>query len=234
MPSGKQSKLDPELDRLYGLPLKEFTRARDELGKRLRAQGQRELADQVKSLRKPTVGAWLANQLVRERELDVQRLLKAGESLSKAQTEAAGGASAAAFGEARREEQRALERLAQAAREIARREEASASALERATETLRAASLTEEGRELLRQGRLTNELQPPGFEALAGLAPGGGRVRRRPQAPSRRVGAQARAERQQTLREARERLRQLRAEEQSLRREREPSKSRQRVRRKRP
>jgi hypothetical protein len=216
MPSGKQSKLDGELDRLYGLPLKEFTPARDELAKRLRTQGERELADQVKSLRKPTVGAWLSNQLVRERELDVHRLLKAGEALSKAQTEAAGGASAEAFGDARREEQRALERLAQAAREIARREEASASALERATETLRAASLTEEGRELLRQGRLTEELQPPGFEALVGLAPGGGRARRRQPAPSRRGGAQEGDERQQVLREARERLLQLRAEEREL------------------
>jgi hypothetical protein len=184
MPSGKQPKLDGELDRLYGLPLKEFTPARDELAKRLRVQGQRELADQVKSLRKPTVGAWLSNQLVRERELDVQRLLKAGEALSKAQTEAAGGASAEAFGDARREEQRALERLAQAAREIARRQGASVSALERATETLRAASLTEEGRELLRQARLTEELQPPGFEALVGLA-------RRRSRPPKTAGALA-------------------------------------------
>jgi septal ring factor EnvC (AmiA/AmiB activator) len=35
--------------------------------------------------------------------------------------------------------------------------------------TLRAGSLTEDGRALLRSGRLTEELEPPGFEALAGL-----------------------------------------------------------------
>ena len=38
-----------------------------------------------------------------------------------------------------------------------------------ATQTLRAASQTDEGRELLKRGRLTEELEPPGFEALAGL-----------------------------------------------------------------
>jgi hypothetical protein len=214
MPSGKESKLDGELDRLYGLPLNEFTPARDELAKRLRAQGQRGIADQVKSLRKATVGAWLSNQLARERQLDVQRLVKAGESLSKAQINAASGASTEAFADARREEQRALERLAQAAREIAGREDASASAVERATQTLRAAVLSEDGRELLRRGRLTEDLQPPGFEALAGLAGGGSP--RRPQAPSRREGAVERDERQQAVREARERLRRLRAEEREL------------------
>ena len=35
--------------------------------------------------------------------------------------------------------------------------------------TLRAGSLTEDGRALLRSGRPTEELEPPGFEALAGL-----------------------------------------------------------------
>jgi hypothetical protein len=50
---------------------------------------------------------------------------------------------------------------------------------DRATQTLRAASLTPEGRELLKQGRLTEELEPPGFEALAGL-PGARRQARKP------------------------------------------------------
>ena len=40
-------------------------------------------------MRKPTAAAWLVNQLARERELDVQRLLKAGESLTKSQAKAA-------------------------------------------------------------------------------------------------------------------------------------------------
>jgi hypothetical protein len=165
--------LDAELDRLYDAPLNEFVAARDELAKRLRGDGQGEEADQVKALRKPSVAAWLVNRLARERELDVQRLLNAGETLRKAQVEASED-----FAEARRDEQRALERLAEGAREIAEREGAGQTAVAQATQTLRAASVTDEGRELLKRGRLTEELEPPGFEALTGLVPA--KPRKRP------------------------------------------------------
>ena len=218
MPSGKETKVHGELDDLYGLPLNEFTAARNELAKRLRAEGQQAVAEQVKNLRKPTIGAWLSNQVIRERKLDVQSLLNAGEALSKAQTEALGRTSTEAFGAARVEEQRALDQLAQAAREIARREEVGASAIERATQSLRAAALTEDGRELLKRGRLTEDLQPPGFEALASLAPdvGGARRKQRRPSPPHRQKTPEREERQQAVREAREQVRRLRAKERDL------------------
>ena len=208
------AELERELDRLYALPVNEFTAARDELAKRLRAGGRSDLAEQVKQLRKPPVAAWLANRLARERELDVQRLLKAGEALTKSQVEAASGKSAEAFAEARRDEQRALARLAGAAREIAAREGVGASAIVRTAQTLRAASLIPEARELLKRGRLTEELEPPGFEALSGLT-GARPVRRaKRQAPPARRDEQA--ERRRVLNEARERLRELRSEEREL------------------
>src|SRR5205823_8081359 len=124
--------VERELDALYQLPLDQFTSARDELAKRLRAHGQAEQAEQVKSLRKPTVAVWLVNRLVREDELDVQRLLKAGESLAKTQAEVAQGQSLDAFLDARRAEQRALERLARAAQRLAESEGAGRSAIDRA------------------------------------------------------------------------------------------------------
>ena len=195
MPSG----LDAELDQLYGLPLSEFVAARDELAKRLRDEGSREEAEQVKALRKPSVAAWLVNRLARERELDVQRLLKAGETLRDAQADAAAGQTEA-FAQARRDEHEALERLAEAAREVAAREGAGQTAVAQATQTLRVASLTDEGRELLKRGRLTEELEPPGFEALTGLVPA---------APRKRPSKQ----RPQPSREARERVKQLREQE---------------------
>src|SRR5439155_4336918 len=105
--------LEEELDRLYALPLNEFTATRDEVAKRLRGDGERELADQVKGLRKPTVAVWLVNQLAREREVDVKRLLGAGEALAKAQARA----TKEDFAAARSDEQHALERLALAARD---------------------------------------------------------------------------------------------------------------------
>jgi hypothetical protein len=199
--------LERELDALYQLPLDRFTAARNELAKRLRADGQAEAAQQVKALRKPTAAVWLVNRLAREDELDVQRLLKAGESMTKTQAKVARGQSPEGFLAARREEQRALERLAQAARELADREDLGKSAIDRATQILRAAALTEKGRKLLKRGRLTEELQPPGFEALTGLT-----FEPRPHAQAGTTDGQ-----RSTLKEARESLRHLRTEERELR-----------------
>jgi hypothetical protein len=181
--------LDRQLDRLFALPLSQFTGARNELAKQLRNDGRREEAEQVKALRKPSVAAWLVNRVVRERELDVQRLLNASETLRKAQADAASGKSEG-FAEARRDEQRALERLAEAAREISGREGSGQAAVAQATQTLRAASLTDEGRELLKRGRLTEELEPPGFEALTGIVPAKAPKRRakpKPRQPSKKA-----------------------------------------------
>jgi len=205
--------LERELDALYQLPLDQFTTARDELAKRLRADGQDDQAEQVKALRKPPVAVWLVNRLVREDELDVQRLLKAGESLAKTQAKVAQGQSPEAFLDARREEQRALERLTRAAQSLADREGVGSRAIDRATQTLRAASLTGEGRRLLKQGRLTEELQPPGFEALAEMN----------FTPPTRQSERSRAatatpgDPRRTLKEARDSLHRLRAEEDELR-----------------
>jgi hypothetical protein len=193
--------LEEELDRLYALPLNEFTAARDEVAKRLRGEGERDLADEVKRLRKPSVAVWLVNRLAREREVDVKRLLKAGEALAKAQA----APTRESFAEARRDEQHALVLLAAAARELAGQEGVGAAAADRATQTLRAASLTPEGRDLLQQGRLTEELEPPGFEALTGMPSPPPRAKR--PAPKRNDAK---------LKKARERVEKLKAEERDL------------------
>ena len=140
------------------------------------------------------------NRLTQERELDVQRLRKAGETLAQATA----GHSSDAFLDAQREQHRALARLGEAAREIAAREGVGAPAADRAVETLRAASLTDEGRELLKRGVFTEELDPPGFEALAGLV--GGPPRKSAPAKDSR----------DALKQARERVKELRAQEREL------------------
>lgn len=192
--------LEDELDRLYGLPLNDFTAARDEIAKRLRGEGERELADEVKALRKPTAAVWVVNKLAREREIDVKRLLNAGEALGKAQ------ASAKGFAEARRDEQEALGRLASAARESG----VGPQAADRAIQTLRAASLTEEGRDLLKRGRLTEELEPPGFEALVGMP-----TPRRSSKPE----PKPRPRKDPRLEKARQRVKKLKAEAERAERE---------------
>src|SRR3954467_3553773 len=215
MNAAPQADFEGELDSLYGVPLNEFTAARDELVKDLRAPGDRERAQEVKTLRKPTAAVWLVNQLARERQLDVQRLLKAGESLTKSQADAAAGRSSR-FPEARRDEHHALEQLAKAARELADRSGVGSAALAKAAETLRAASLTGEGRELLRRGRLTEELEPPGFEALTGLEGLAQKPARAKKKKKKAPRSDDRAEQRQALKRARERVRQLRAEEREL------------------
>jgi hypothetical protein len=105
-------------------------------------------------------------------------LVKAGEALERAQRDALSGREAGDFQDARGEEGAAIRRLLEAAEEIL--PSASPSTLDRVAKTLRAAAATPEGRELVRTGRLTEDLEPPGFEALSGLAePGSARPRER-------------------------------------------------------
>ena len=174
------SAAEEEIGRLYGLPLDEFTRGRDELARRVKHEGDGALADEIKQLRKPSLPAWVVNQLARQRELDMQRLLNAGMELEGAQREAIRAQSGDAFLGARRDQQQALAALAARAREILVDAGRGTAVLDRVLATLRAGSLTEDGRALLKSGRLTEELEPPGFEALAGLELPAGPPRPRP------------------------------------------------------
>jgi len=76
--------LDEVADELYGLLPEEFTAARNDRAQRARAEGQRELAEQIRGLRRPTLSAWAANLLVREQQEEVAPLLQLGEQLSGA------------------------------------------------------------------------------------------------------------------------------------------------------
>ena len=169
-----------EVDRLYELPLEEFTAARNDLAKQLGDAS-------VKQLKKPTVPAWTVNQLARTREVDVRRLLRAGEQLEQAQKKAVEGGDHQAFERARGAERDALRRLRSQAEDLLRAggHPANDSTLERIASTLRAGSATEEGRALLREGRLSEELEPQGFGALVGVKAAAPRVRKKPRDTSR-------------------------------------------------
>jgi hypothetical protein len=166
---------EAELDRLYAAPRDEFVKLRNELARRFREEGERAVASRIGELKKPSVSAWTVNQLARRRELDMQRLVNAGEALENAHREAISGGDAGGFEQARRDEDAAVRRLLTAAEELA---PASAATLDRIGKTLRAAAATPEGRRAVKQGRLEEDLEPPGFDALVGLA--------QPQAPARK------------------------------------------------
>ena len=136
------------VDRLYGLPLTEFTRARDEAVRELRGEGDKTGAERVKAQRKPTAAAAAANRLVREHRDEVERFLDAAEALRDAQF--AGKGDVAAATKAQRD---ALQRLTRAGGDAVR-------------QTLLAAAVDEEAAKQLLEGRLERELEPRGFGTL--------------------------------------------------------------------
>ncbi|HEU4974456.1 MAG TPA: hypothetical protein VFT50_05160, partial [Baekduia sp.] len=160
---------DP-VDRLYGLPLEDFVRERDALARELRRAGDREAADAVKRLAKPSRAAGALNRLVRERPDEVRGLVEAGEALAGAQDELLGGAPPRVLRDAVEAARRLVDALAaEAAPEGPTREKVRAS--------LHAATVDPEARAELASGRVVRERVAAGFggldAALAGAAPRG-------------------------------------------------------------
>ena len=148
-----------ELERLFGLPLDEFTAARTEAVKRLRKEGQADEAAELQAVKKPTAPVWALNQAARREPGDVRALVRAAERVR--QDPAGGDADFRAhLGDVVREAERALAEA---------KHKASQETTRRITTTARAAaaSLPDE----LTRGVLRDELEPSGFEAMAGMAP---------------------------------------------------------------
>ncbi|WP_185923799.1 hypothetical protein, partial [Streptomyces sp. WAC05374] len=74
-------------DELYGLRPDRFTTARNARVAEARKAGDRQLADAVRSLRRPTLAAWASNLLVRERPDEARSLAALGEGLRRAHHE---------------------------------------------------------------------------------------------------------------------------------------------------
>jgi hypothetical protein len=162
--AARSKPVEQAADELYALPPGEFTRARDERAKALRKAGDRDEADAVKALRKPTVAAWALNQLARRRPKQVDGLVAAGEDLRAAQDELLAGGDRKAFQSAAATERDQVAKLAQEAVKLAAEdgERASPALTEKITATLHAAALDEETAEELRAGRLVREREAIG------------------------------------------------------------------------
>jgi hypothetical protein len=203
--------LEEELDRLYALEPSAFIAERDRLVRELRTAGEREKAEQVKQLRKPTVSAWTINQLARRERRDVDLLLDAGHRLLEAQQRLLAGEDPGRLDEARRTERDALAGLHKAARRVlAETGRGSETTLAQVMGTLQAAAVSSEGRELLARGRFTGELEAAGFELLVPLA-GEESTLERPRQRKRATGKkQQREPDRKRLEEAQRRLREAR------------------------
>ncbi|HEX4361214.1 MAG TPA: hypothetical protein VH141_27010 [Pseudonocardia sp.] len=76
--------LDVAADALYALPRDEFTPARDVRVREAKAAGDKSLAAQLGKLRRPTVAAWLVNNLARRRPEELAGLAALGETMRAA------------------------------------------------------------------------------------------------------------------------------------------------------
>ncbi|HEY4428348.1 MAG TPA: hypothetical protein VGN08_09115 [Solirubrobacteraceae bacterium] len=163
-----------EADRLYGLPLDQFVKERDELARRLRHDGRPEDASRVAKLPKPSVPAWAANQVLRSQLRAARELRAAGAALSDTQSAALRGrADPRRLRDAIDRHRAALADMVQAASGLldSRGRSLSPATLERVRSTLAAASLDPDLAPEAEQGRLVREHLYTGLAELAS-APG--------------------------------------------------------------
>lgn len=161
-------KLKDEVDDLFKLPLAEFTDARNALAKRLKQSGRADDANLVKILTKPSVSAWTVNQLYWNHRDAFEQLLAAGQRFHKAQTSSAAGKLADLRGalHARREALTDLSGLAESLLSDAGHNP-SPDTIRRINTTLEAVSAHASPGDGPTLGRLSQDVDPPGFELLA-------------------------------------------------------------------
>jgi hypothetical protein len=149
---------------LFGAPLDQFTSERNALADDLKARGLAAEAKYVRSLKKPTLSAWVTNQLARDRGPELARLLDVTDRIKEADTPDE-------VRDATAERHRRVRELVDAAREILEESghAAGAGTLQQVMRTLYAAH-SDADRERLAQGTLERPLESSGFDAAGGLS----------------------------------------------------------------
>lgn len=160
-----------EIDALFRLPLAEYTAARNALAAALKAAGHAADATAVRALPKPSLSAWTVNQLYWHHRAAFKRLRAAGLRIRAAHASKLAGrkhdlratttAIAAALGEL----------TTRAASVLQDAGHIPTPALTRRIATTLEALASLEPNSPGPEGRLTRDVDPPGFEALALLVP---------------------------------------------------------------
>ena len=217
---------DP-LDELFAAPLGEFVAVRNRIASELRKAGDKDAAEAVKALRKPSAVVWALNGLARAEKTGVKTLVDAADRMRKVQS----GRSRTSFADAQKALTEATRTLAKRGAELLAEDDKTPSdaMVQRLDRALTAAASSQETSELLRAGRLLDEPEPVGFGAIGDVvAPAPTRhaaAAREPTARERRA-AEREAERQQRLEEAQRELREAKAEAARLSREAERAQER--------
>jgi hypothetical protein len=165
--------MSADLDALYRAPLPEFITLRNTLAARLRGEQGKDAAAAVKALAKPSGTAWVVNQLFWRHQQEFVALMKAGDRLRDVQQQRLAGEDEADMHAAAGGRQAALSALM--ARVPGLLAEAGLSSSQdmrtRVSTTLEALSIYGGREPGPRAGRLIEDVDPPGFAALALLVP---------------------------------------------------------------
>jgi len=168
-----------EIDALFRLPLTEFTAARNALADKLKAAGQTDAAARVKALAKPPLSAWAVNQVYWRHRKAFDALLSAGERLRRAQVSSlrAAGGKGGGLRDAMEARRAALAELTTRAGSLlqAAGHPATPEVTRRITVTLDALATYGHHADGPWPGRLTDDVEAPGIEALAALVNGRGK-----------------------------------------------------------
>jgi hypothetical protein len=234
---------EERLDELYREHPEGFVAARNELAKEMRAAGDREEAERIRKLRRPSAAAWLINRTALSSPRSLQQFAEASRRLEQAQERALEGddEAVAEWRAAAAGQRQAGAAVVEAAAGLARDSGHSANprALELVGETLQAAAGDADLRDRVMRGRLELEQSAPTLGTPAAGAPtrrrDSGVAKRRDLAQARHELERLREELDQaadreerlresvertseTLREERARLAEARREATSLRR----------------
>lgn len=151
---------DAAIVELYGLMPEQFIGVRNQLAKAARDAGDQQTATAVAALRKPTVSAWLANQLVRTDPDGIHALTQLGEQLRETYL----SSDSTRRRELTRQRHDLVRNLVRVARDqAAGGRRVTPQTTERLTETLDAALVDPAAAQLLRSGQLTSALRHVGF-----------------------------------------------------------------------
>ncbi|HET7705404.1 MAG TPA: hypothetical protein VFM36_04915, partial [Thermoanaerobaculia bacterium] len=162
---------DKEIDALFRLPLAEFTSARNALAARFKKEKRPIDAERAKAIPKPPAPAWAVNQLYWENPKAIDKLVAIARRVRQAQTGKIKNVDVRALlDEKKQMTVELMERAAAILREAGHA--TSPDVMRRVSATLESLAVWGDTEGAPAAGRLTADLEAPGFDALAAVMGG--------------------------------------------------------------
>jgi hypothetical protein len=185
------AEIPDQAEKLLAVAPEDFVDARKELVRRLRDEGRREQADTISKIKKPSQVVLAVNRAARDRPQAAKDAAAAAGRLGKAQLSGKPDEYRALVDEL----ERATGLLSEVAvANLSKRGKPTEATRRRVADHIRGALASTETRRLLARGVLMDEIEPAGFDALAGLPVP--RSRARPRATREREAARERRARE--------------------------------------